>query len=301
MDRRSKHLSAALALAAAVLAYLAFVPVAGAAPYTQVVDNATKGRFSASRAWGYSHWSDQKYGRNYRFAKPAGKQDPASFKVRVPRTARYVVYARWPANQGYNGRVRVGVRTTSGWRWMHVDQRRNGGRWVRLGVFRLGAGDQWRVRITRQSSSQGYIIADAVKVVRYVRNRQSGYTGADVLRVARSWLGVPYRYGGASRDGVDCSGLTMRVFGQLGVSLPHNAAQQYDSPVGRKVPRTDLKRGYLVFGYASGYGPGITHVGILTGDGRMIHAPEPGTVVRYDRIPAGWYHIVGVKEIFPAG
>jgi cell wall-associated NlpC family hydrolase len=299
MYRRSASLLAALALSLALGVYWVLTPAAHARPYSQVVDNAARGRFSASGAWGYSHWSDQRYGRNYRFAKPSRRQDPASFKVRVPRTARYVVYARWPADRGYSGRVRVGVRTVSGWRWVHVNQRRNGGRWMRLGVYRMEAGDRWRVRITRQSSTRGYVVADAVKVVRYVRRSSGGHTGADVLRVARSWLGVPYKYGGATRNGVDCSGLTMRVFGQLGVKLPHNAARQYDSSVGRKVSRSDLKRGFLVFGHASGYGPGITHVGILTGDGRMIHAPEPGTVVRYDKIPASWYHIVGVKRIFP--
>lgn len=107
----------------------------------------------------------------------------------------------------------------------------------------------------------------------------SGGSGSAVVSEAQSWLGVPYVYGGTSRSGVDCSGLTMQVFAQFGISLPHSAAGQYGygSPVSSPGP------GDLVFGDFSGSGS-ITHVGIATGDGQMINAPYPGTVVRYDPI-----------------
>ena len=53
--------------------------------------------------------------------------------------------------------------------------------------------------------------------------------GAEVVRVAETWVGVPYRWGGASRAGIDCSGLVMVVFAQFGARLPHNAQAQYNA------------------------------------------------------------------------
>lgn len=114
-------------------------------------------------------------------------------------------------------------------------------------------------------------------------------SGEAVVAEAQTWLGVPYVYGGASRAGVDCSGLTMKVYEAFGVRLPHNAAAQF----GYGVP-SGGKAGDLVF-QDFGYG-GITHVGIAVGDGRQINAPYPGTVVRYD--PIYPEYTVGYRSIF---
>ena len=100
-----------------------------------------------------------------------------------------------------------------------------------------------------------------------------------VLRVARRQLGVPYVYGGASRGGFDCSGLTLYVYQRLERGLPHGATDQ--SHRGSRVSLRHLEVGDLVF-YG---GPGsYHHVGIYAGRGRIIHAPHSGAVVRYDRI-----------------
>jgi hypothetical protein len=133
--------------------------------YSQVVDNATAGRFYASGNWKVSSWSAQRYGANYRYALPKPVSDAARFKLKIPKTADYDLYARWPANRGYNSSVPVGVRTTSGVRWVRVDQRENGGRWVRLGTFNLPARDAYTVFFSRWTKARGYIIADAVRVV----------------------------------------------------------------------------------------------------------------------------------------
>ena len=96
------------------------------------------------------------------------------------------------------------------------------------------------------------------------------------MAIAERYLGVPYVWGGASPSGFDCSGLVMYVYAQLGVSLPHNAAAQYDMLAAR--PASDLEPGDLVFFY------GLGHVGIYVGGGTFIHAPHTGTVVQFSSL-----------------
>ncbi len=131
--------------------------------YRQVVDNASK-RFRASRAWKASSWNRQRFGKNYRYTTPRGVNDFATFRIRVPRRGRYAIFARWPADPGYNNRTRFLIRTSNGWVRRVVNQRKRGGRWVRLGVFNMDAGDRRWIRIPRRSPSKGYIIADAVMI-----------------------------------------------------------------------------------------------------------------------------------------
>jgi peptidoglycan DL-endopeptidase CwlO len=99
--------------------------------------------------------------------------------------------------------------------------------------------------------------------------------GAKALAYAKAQLGEPYVRNGAGPDGWDCSGLTMRAWGSVGVSLPHSASQQYNK--GRRITnKSDLKLGDLVFFYSP-----ISHVGLYAGNGQVIHAPRPGKSVEY--------------------
>ncbi|HET7378683.1 MAG TPA: NlpC/P60 family protein, partial [Gaiellales bacterium] len=118
----------------------------------------------------------------------------------------------------------------------------------------------------------------------------SSTLGGQAVAIAEQYLGVPYVWGGASPSGFDCSGLTMYVYGQLGVSLPHNAAAQYG--MGTPVPESDLQPGDLVFF------DGLGHVGIYVGGGSFIHAPHTGTVVQISSL-SGWYAstYVGARRI----
>ncbi|MDN5698186.1 MAG: N-acetylmuramoyl-L-alanine amidase [Rubrobacter sp.] len=134
----------------------------GGGSYRQRVDNASP-RFRAGNAWGYSTYSSQKVGKNYRYTNP-GQRGFASFRIKIPRRGRYAIFARWPANSGYNSRTRFKIKTASGWVSRVRNQRKNGGRWVKLGTFTMQRGDQPWVRVSRRSVAQGYIIADAVLV-----------------------------------------------------------------------------------------------------------------------------------------
>ena len=89
------------------------------------------------------------------------------------------------------------------------------------------------------------------------------------MRVARSFLGTPYVWAGASRRGVDCSGLVYAVFRKLGITLPHNSVEQKYLHSGGLVRLRSLKRGDLVF-FGSTRSP--SHVGIYLGGGRFVHA-----------------------------
>jgi peptidoglycan DL-endopeptidase CwlO len=110
-------------------------------------------------------------------------------------------------------------------------------------------------------------------------NPPTSTLGGQAVAIAERYLGVPYVWGGASPSGFDCSGLTMYVYAQLGVSLPHNAAAQYAQLP--HVAESDLEPGDLVFF------DGLGHVGIYIGGGEMIHAPHTGTVVQIAPLSGG--------------
>jgi peptidoglycan DL-endopeptidase CwlO len=113
--------------------------------------------------------------------------------------------------------------------------------------------------------------------------------GQRAVRIAGRELGVPYRYGGSSPSGFDCSGLVAYVYGKLGVSLPHNAAAQYG--YGRPVDRAHLQPGDLLFFH------GLGHVGLYIGGGRMIHAPQSGERVEIQSLAARSGSVEGARRI----
>lgn len=102
--------------------------------------------------------------------------------------------------------------------------------------------------------------------------------GGRAVAIAAQYLGVPYRWGGESPlTGFDCSGLTMYVYGQLGVPLTHYTGAQLRE--GKPVPPQALQPGDLVFFDPGAFGiPG--HEGMYIGGGLFIHAPHTGDVVK---------------------
>jgi cell wall-associated NlpC family hydrolase len=115
-----------------------------------------------------------------------------------------------------------------------------------------------------------------------------------VTRTARSYLGVPYAWGGTSPAGFDCSGFVMYVYARVGVSLPHNAAAQY--AYGTPVRRDQLRPGDLVFF------DDLRHNGIYIGDGRFIHSRQSGRRVSISLLAGPWYaeQYVGARRLLTA-
>ena len=95
------------------------------------------------------------------------------------------------------------------------------------------------------------------------------------VAVAMRYLGIPYRYGGSSPRGFDCSGFTQYVFNLVGVSLPRTADQQLRAST--RISRSQAVAGDLVFFF--GGGGSVGHVGIYLGGGKMIDSPHTGTRV----------------------
>ena len=110
-----------------------------------------------------------------------------------------------------------------------------------------------------------------------------------VLSEAKTYLGVPYRYGGINRNGIDCSGLTTNAYQSIGILLPRSSKAQ--SEFGKQIKRDKLKPGDLVFFTAKSNGK-IDHVGMVTKvldkEVTFIHATTKKGV-RYDRLDTGYW------------
>lgn len=102
----------------------------------------------------------------------------------------------------------------------------------------------------------------------------------NAVAAARSQVGAPYVTAGATpARGFDCSGLVSWAWARAGVTVPRTAAAQYAGT--RRIAKADLRPGDLVF-----YGSGgrVSHVAMFVGDGKIVQARKPGTVVEYQSV-----------------
>lgn len=111
-------------------------------------------------------------------------------------------------------------------------------------------------------------------------------TGRQIVSKAEEYLGVPYKWGGTSPSGFDCSGFVYYVLRSLGINASRTLVTMYAQ--GEKVAKSDLEPGDIVF-FQNTYKAGISHVGIYVGDGKFIHAPSSGKVVSYADLYSDYY------------
>jgi hypothetical protein len=124
-------------------------------------------------------------------------------------------------------------------------------------------------------------------VVKQRRRGGRSYLRNEIVGTAQRFLGIPYRWGGSSRQqGFDCSGLTMVVYQLNGLHLPRSSIEQYR--VGTPVRRSQLSRGDLVF-FATSGGRRVSHVGIYVGNDTFIHAPRRGKKIRTERLTKRYF------------
>lgn len=114
-----------------------------------------------------------------------------------------------------------------------------------------------------------------------------------VVATARSVLGVPYRYGGTSIHGFDCSGLVNYAYRSAGITVPRSSSEQFRQS--RRVPLQNLQAGDLLFFRLRP--PKVSHVAIYDSNGRFIHAPSSGKQVSYGSLDNPYWH----KHLVAAG
>lgn len=100
-----------------------------------------------------------------------------------------------------------------------------------------------------------------------------------VVNKSKDYLGVPYVWGGTSPSGFDCSGLVQYVYQQIGIDLSRTTYTQVNEDIAISIEK--LKQGDLVFFKKNG---DVHHVGIYIGDGKYIHAPQTGDVVKISKL-----------------
>lgn len=129
---------------------------------------------------------------------------------------------------------------------------------------------------SRSSDPSGHYVPTVVADKRTVNERAA--------IVALRQLGTPYRYGGTSPKGFDCSGLVVYAYGQAGVDLPRTTRGLWKTL--RPVRKKELRTGDLLFFNIDGK---VSHVGMYLGSGRFVHAPATGSQVSVANLEDRFY------------
>lgn len=136
-------------------------------------------------------------------------------------------------------------------------------------------------KITHAEKPQIIITENKTEQPKIVYHTADGIR-AEIVDEAKKFLGVPYRYGGTTPNGFDCSGFTSHVFATAGITIPRTASQQAES--GLKVDQYKVRPGDLVFFSKNPGGAGINHVALIVESGSdglkaVIHSTNRGVVI----------------------
>ena len=126
-------------------------------------------------------------------------------------------------------------------------------------------------------------------------------TVATVIETARSFLGTPYKYGGSTRSGMDCSGLLYTCFKSIDLDIPRTSQQQAE--MGNPVRTSEIKPGDLVFFTERKGGDRVSHVGLVTevkssNEIVFIHSTNNRGVME-DNLFSDYYHKIFIKAVRP--
>jgi cell wall-associated NlpC family hydrolase len=126
------------------------------------------------------------------------------------------------------------------------------------------------------------------------RNFQANAKGRKAARIAKQYLGIPYKYGGTGKNGIDCSAFVQSVYRKLRIHLPRTTKGQIN--IGKPVRLSKLKVGDLVFFKAHGKRP--SHVGIYIGNNKFIHASSFKHYVTINKLQ-GYYlsHFIAARRV----
>ncbi|HSK99818.1 MAG TPA: NlpC/P60 family protein [Rubrobacteraceae bacterium] len=256
--------------------------------YSQVVDNDSK-NFEAP-GWKKQSSLSGYYGESYAVAGSA-KAKAAQYKVEIPATGKYSVYAWLPADSDNTSAARFGITTASGTKWVKINQQRDGGFWGKIGEYEMKRGESYAVKIA--PGSEGRTVADAIAVVRGVLSgppddesvssaegstfRASGSrpSGQAVVRKARDHLGKRYKWGTCTSARMSCTCLTRKAFQPFGHKLAMSEGKQwrYAKKRGKVIrSKSNLRPGDLLFFKENGKNGPITHVGVAAKSGWIVHS-----------------------------
>jgi len=104
------------------------------------------------------------------------------------------------------------------------------------------------------------------------------------IRVVKTFLGVPYKLGGSTLRGIDCSAFVKKIYEIFNIELPRTTREQFS--VGKKVEKDQLEEGDLVFFKRRG---NSSHVGIYIGDNQFVHASSYNRQVKIDYLDTPYY------------
>lgn len=119
---------------------------------------------------------------------------------------------------------------------------------------------------------------------------QSASAGQRAATIALDQVGVPYRYGGSTPQGFDCSGLVQYSYSRAGVTVPRTTGQLWAES--RTVERDDLRAGDILFFSIEGK---MSHVGMYLGEQRFVHAPQSGRNVTVGSLKSPFYESAYIR------
>lgn len=144
------------------------------------------------------------------------------------------------------------------------------GEWVKVVV------DNDEGYVNKAYVSLGYEIPKGVALTELQESDGVSEKNVSIVEYAKQFLGNPYVWGGTSlTKGADCSGFTMGIYAEFGISLPHSSSAQ--SRMGTKVSASEAKPGDLFF---YGSGSSVSHVAMYIGNGQVIHASTAKTGIK---------------------
>lgn len=158
-----------------------------------------------------------------------------------------------------------------------------------------GTFDQLASPTTTSSASSQQLFAQLIAALQAqdkATTTTSTATGAGIVSAAESYEGVPYVFGGTSRDGIDCTGLVQKALGDAGITVGRSMDEQMTA--GTEVGKlADARPGDLIVL------DGGAHIVIYAGDGNVIHAPYEGRTVTEQK---AWFDdsdIVTIRRVAP--
>lgn len=157
-------------------------------------------------------------------------------------------------------------------------------KWVVLilaGLFAYSCGSSKNISKTKNASTKKVVRAENLRILESHFDGKISNSIQNILKDAERYLGVPYKFGGNSRSGLDCSGFTTLVFQDNELKLPRRSSDQ--AITGDKVQVESVKPGDLLF-FATAGGSRVSHVGIVhsidnNGEIKFIHASTSKGVI----------------------